>query len=478
MKYKSIGVNAILNGFRGIMKIVFPLITFPYISRILGVENVGHYNFASSIVNYFGLIAALGITTYAVREGAQFRGDQDEINNFASQIFSISIYSAILSYSLLIVLVNCSKALAESRTLILLLSLRIAFEVIGIEWIYIIYEDFLYITVRSILMQISSIIMLFIFVRTKQDLYTYALITVMATGGSNLLNWIHSKKYGQIKIKYNVNIKEHIKPILVIFATTITISIYSTADTTILGVLKGNHSVGLYSVSSKIYDIVKAMLASVIIVSIPRIVELKGNNKLEELQDVATRIYKVLISLAIPSMTGIVLLRNDIILLISGKEYLDASFSLALLSIAIVFNVSSWFWGQCILIPFKQEKILFVTAVVTAVINILLNFLFIPLWGHNAAALTTVIAEFLVLVIERNAGKKFLQVFGISRTFLKIVLGSMAMGAILLVIKRLLYNIVLRILLSVVVGAFIYLLVELLLKNDEFLIGIRKIRGE
>lgn len=102
MKNKSLGINAVLNGIKNIMSVVFPLITFPYVSRVLQVENLGKYNFANSVNSYFILLAALGISTYAIREGAKYKGDREKISKFSSEIFSINICSMLISYIILI----------------------------------------------------------------------------------------------------------------------------------------------------------------------------------------------------------------------------------------------------------------------------------------------------------------------------------------------------------------------------------------
>ena len=140
MKKKSLGINALLNGLRNVLTVLFPLISFPYVSRILQENNLGKYNFASSIVSYFLLIAALGITTYAIREGAQYRNDKEKLHIFASEIFSINILSSAFAYLALILAIFIIPQLREYAGLLGIFSIQIAFAAIGIEWLYSIYE--------------------------------------------------------------------------------------------------------------------------------------------------------------------------------------------------------------------------------------------------------------------------------------------------------------------------------------------------
>lgn len=160
MGKKSLGVNAFLNGFRNILNMIVPLFTLPYITRILGAVNLGKYNFANSIVSYFILIAGLGISTYAIREGAKYRTDEYKMSVFASEIFSINIISMLLAYILLFVTVISVSVVNKYYKIIFIISLSICFTTIGCDWIFSIYEEYLYITIRGIIVQLVYVILL------------------------------------------------------------------------------------------------------------------------------------------------------------------------------------------------------------------------------------------------------------------------------------------------------------------------------
>lgn len=238
MKERSLGLNGLLNGIRSVLNLLFPLITFPYVARVLSVDGLGKYNFANTYVGYFVLLAGLGISTYAVREGTKYRNNRLKISGFLSEIFSINLISTIIAYIMLIISLLIFKSLYPYAICILIFSTQIAFTTIGTEWIFIIYEDYSYITIRSILVKVLSIILLFIFVKNTNDYLIYAGITVLANAGSNIFNFFYVKKFCDIKLTLDINWKYHIKPILIIFATTIAVNIYLSSDTTILGLMK------------------------------------------------------------------------------------------------------------------------------------------------------------------------------------------------------------------------------------------------
>ena len=133
MKNKFIGINALLNAIKTIFSIIFPLITFPYISRVLGVENIGIYNFSSSVVSYFTLLAGLGISTYAIREGARYRNDRIKISDFCSEVFSINVISTLVSYVILLFCLFFLNKLHDYISIIVILSISISFTTLGCE---------------------------------------------------------------------------------------------------------------------------------------------------------------------------------------------------------------------------------------------------------------------------------------------------------------------------------------------------------
>lgn len=176
-KEKSLKLNMVLNAVRGMMGMIFPLITFPYVSRILGVDQTGKYHFASSVIGYFILLAGLGIHAYAVREGARIRDNREALGHFANEMFSIHAVSSVCAYILFTALLFAAPKFRDYKSLLLILSLQMAFKPVSVEWLYSIYEDYTYITIQSIVFQFISLILLVLFVRTEHDVNMYAAVT-------------------------------------------------------------------------------------------------------------------------------------------------------------------------------------------------------------------------------------------------------------------------------------------------------------
>lgn len=467
---KSLKKNAVLNSLRMILRLIFPIIEIPYISRVLGVENLGKYNFAYSIVNYFILIAGLGISTFAVREGAQYRDNKERFNKFASEVFTINMFSTILSYILLLICLLFIPNLANYKILIIILSLEIILTTIGCEWVYTIYEDYGYITIRTIIFQIISLILLLIFVRNSNDLIIYTIIMVISATGCNILNLKYLKKYCKLKFVVDKNTKKYIVPILILFANSVTTTIYCNSDITILGILANDYYVGVYSISAKIYNVIKQIISSIIIVSIPRLSYLLGNNKKEEFKNTASKILQTLIVVLFPVMFGIISIAYQTIYIIAGIKYIEGVRSLQILAIALMFCIFGWFYTSCILIPAKKEKFVLKYTIVAALANIILNILFIPKFKQDVAAFTTALAEAISFIMCYIKSKEVVKIDVPIKTILKTLIGSFGILVFCLIINKFTnLNIMVNTIVSILGSIAIYVGLEFLLRNDIFI---------
>lgn len=466
-KQSSLKFNMLLNSIRGVMGILFPLITFPYVSRVLAAENIGKYNFANSVISYFILFSALGIYSYSVREGARFRNDRERLKKFGDEVFSINVFSTVVAYVLLIITILLVSKLQNYLVLLFVLSFQIVFKTISIEWIYSIYEDYLYITIRSILIQIISLILMFVFVRNASSLVAYTIIVTLSTGGSSIFNFKYAKRYFRPSLIRNLNLRYHLKPIMLIFATSIAVSIYVSSDITILGFMCNDTVVGIYSVSVKIYTIIKTVLISILAVTIPRLAYHIGDNNHAEFVKTVKVLLFTLCSIAAPCVVGIIALSDEIVLLVAGNKYTSASSSLRLLGVALMFCLLSWCWGQCVLITMKMEKVLFVSTLISAIVNVILNIILIPYMAENAAALSTIIAELICMVINWAYGRRFAKIDGLFWLLGKVAMGCVGIFASVKILRLLAWdNYIVFMIVSIITSVIVYFGIEILIRND------------
>lgn len=472
--YRKLGINALLNMLRIGLSILFPIVTYPYAFRVLHAEGIGKVNYASSIVNYFSLIAAFGITDYAVREGAKLRDDREKFGIFANQIFTINIGTTIFSYSILGVLLVNSVKLYPYKELIILSSLTIVFNTIGVEWLNTIYEDYLYIAIRSIIAQGIMFILLFILVRDEKDVYQYALLTVIFQGAISLMNLIYCKRYVRLHITKHLCVTHHLKPILLLAVNKVAISIYVNLDVTMLGWYVGDYYIGVYEIAVKIYTTIKTMLAAIYTVFVPRFSYYIGQKDVTSIKNVYTTLVSALTLLVFPVSLGLSLVAREIILIMGGVEYIEAVLALRILSISLIGAVFGGVITVCLNFPLGRERINIQATVLSAIINAILNVVIIPQFKQNGAAITTMISEFFVLAycfLKFKEIKEYLDMKKWRSALFHAVIGCALIFLGSIVISHIVVNIVIRILSIVLGGAFVYL-TELILLKDEFVCNI------
>ena len=471
MKKKSLGVNAFLNGLRSVLNLIFPLITFPYVSRVLSVSGIGIYNFSNTYIGYFVLIAGLGIETYAVREGAKYRENNNKIDEFSSQVFSLNMIATLVAYLLLFASLIIFKNLHNYVSCILIFSLQILFTTIGTEWIYTIYEDYTYITVRSIIFKIISIILLFLLVKKPEDYLIYAAITVFSAVGSNLLNFIHAKSFVDIRLTTKTKWRIHLKPILIIFASSVAVTIYVYSDTTILGLIKNDYAVGIYSTSVKIYQMAQGLLSALLTVTIPRLAFLWGQRRVGEYNQVLSKVLDSLGILVLPAAIGLIMLSKEIVLIIASEKYIPSVNALRIISWAIIFSIFSWIFSDCVLIPAKRENLVLRNTVITAIENIVLNFVVIPFMSYDGTSLSTVIAELTAMIMNGYSCRDIIKPVIFKKNTLKnlldSVVGCMGIVVICLLCDLGFKSLIIKTILSVVLSIVMYGAILVLLKNKN-----------
>lgn len=465
MKINNLKINSLLYVFKTVLGVVFPLITFPYISRTLGVDNVGIYNFAQSIISYLVLIASLGISSYAVREGSKYREDKQKLEEFINQVFSINVISTGVAYVLLLIIIFI-PSMEQYRSIVFVLSFQIILNTIGFDWIFNIEESFLYITIRSLASKVIGLVLLFTFVHSRNDLIIYAIITVIAGFGLNVINYVQVIKKYDIQLVHVISTRQHIRPILLLFAASITVTIYVNCDKTMLGIMAGDYSVGIYSTAVNVYAVVKSILSSVYVVAIPRISALIGRGLIIDTEKLLDKIYKTVLTFVIPCILGIIVLRREIIIIISSSDFVKATIPLLILSAALIFNIGSCFWRDCVLVTFREDNIILRNSVFSAVINIILNLCLIPRFHEIAAAITTLIAEVVAFLLNRHASLKHIKVIVSPAFFVKIGIGVLVIPISAFCMQSYQSDIYLYTALVMLSSFVFYLIAEIILKNE------------
>ncbi|MDD7518573.1 MAG: flippase [Dorea formicigenerans] len=472
---KSVAVNLMANGIKTLMSVLFPLITFPYASRILGATGIGKVNYANSIISYFSLVAALGINTYAVREGARIRNCKEKFDKFAKEMLRINIFTTLVTYIAFCIFL-CMPVLEGYKILLVIFSLGMWFTTFGMEWLFIIKEEYEYITKRAILFQFVSLILLFLLVRKKEDYVWYAALTVISSGGSAILNLWHSRKLVTWKKRYEYSYRRHIKPILVIFGTSIASNIYMTMDTTMLGTLQGDKATGIYTAASKINLVISTVIGTVSSTILPRVSYYIGNDLEEKYKELMKTSVNMLLLIAMPASIGMMCTSDILILLFSGSEFVSGTLAAQILAARVVVGAINRILAYQICIPYKKEKDVLVSTIAGAIFNLIANAILIPLSGVNGAAVATLCSELVVFGVLTFYSNKSFDTWQLYRRLPIYLVTSVWFVVVRVVMNIFVNNALIKLIAVVCICSIGYFGILLLMKDICVVEGIKMIK--
>lgn len=399
-------LNFVMNAILTMSQFLFPLITFPYISRILLPTGTGKVSFATSVVSYFALFAQLGIPTYGIRACAKVRDNRKALERTVQELFLINLIMSILAYIVLFLAIAFVPRMRQEKALFLIVGLTILFNAIGMEWLYKALEQYTYITVRSIIFKLIAVVAMFVLVHEQKDYVIYGGISILAASASNVFNFFHAHKYVSIKPVGSYNFRQHLKPIVIFFAMSCAATIYTNLDTVMLGFMTSDAEVGYYNAAVKIKSILVSVVTSLGVVLLPRAsyyVECKLMDKFCRITHVALN-FVILIS--VPLMVYFILFAKEGIFFLSGAEYEASIVPMQIIMPTLLFIGLTNIMGIQTLIPLGKEKVVLYSEIAGAVADLLLNVALIPSMASAGAAIGTVVAEGVVFAVQFWALRK------------------------------------------------------------------------
>lgn len=432
----SIRRNFFLNLINTVTGLIFPLITFPYASRILMADGIGQVQFFQSIIDYISLCTALGIPLYAVREIAKIRDNKELRSKTTIEILLLHAILTLVGYVIVFIIAEIVVKIKIDAPLFLLLSTALFFNTIGVAWFYQAIEDFKYITLRSLVVKIVCLIALFIFVRTKHDLFYYAAILVIATVGNGIFNFIRLRKYVKLSKSdfKHLNIWKHLIPALKIFILNLIISIYVHLDSVMLGFLKNEESVGYYTAVTRLTKAILGIVSSLGTVLLPRFSNMINNGQKDEFLLLANKAVSFTIALSLPMSIGLIFMATPIIYIFCGNGFEPSVLTLQLVAPIILFIGLSSIFGMQILYPQGMEKYVIISTAIGACVNFTINYLLIPQYGQYGAAIGTVVAEFMVTAVMCSLGRRYLPINVIFKQNLHYIIGSVIISVLLILL--------------------------------------------
>ena len=494
----NIRTNVIVNVIRTFVLTLLSFITFPWVCRYLGNAGVGVYTWANTFVAYFLILAKIGIPNLAVRECVKVRDDKVALSNKAQGFFLLQLIATALSFGLLCAVVFSVKELRETSSLIFILSLNFLVGAFSFEWIFIALEKQFYMAVRSIVALTISAILIVIFVSNPDDILLYALIAIMVTVITTISNLYYVRRFISFKKTGPYNLKQYVKPLLVLCTLSLTLSLYNQTDTFILGFINSDKTeVANYSVGIKGIDIIIGIITALSVVFIPRAAYYYNVEDKQYFNRLNKYSINICLFIVLPAIVTMCVLAKPICGLISGtydftygNGYWSAPYILMILaSMMVTYSIGDIIYGQ-ILLPMKKEKYYLLAIGVGTLLNIALS---IILGGFVfkdrpaiGVAIGTASTDLLIIIFLMVISWKWIKKAIFNMNSLKLLIANV----IILGVSLLIYNplmklwgvlnlttsvsFILQLLGVVLVDGIIYLVTLLLLKEDLVTSFIRK----
>ena len=470
---QSVKVNYILNLINTGTQMLFPLITFPYVCRVIEADGIGQINFFQSIISYISLFTCLGIPMYAIREIARDRSDVVQMNRTAMEILLLHSMLTLVGYAIVAILCLTVPQIQVNIPLFLILSLTIFFTAIGCEWFYQGIEDFKYITIRGLIIKTVSVVLLFIFVKSKTDLLYYGCYTVFGVLGGNIFNFFRLRKYIHREniIFSELHIKRHIKPVLKVFSFSVVTSIYLQLNTVLLGFLKNALAVGYFAAATKVMQMLLTMSACLGSVMMPRASHLIAENKEDEFNRLIQKSYDFTLAIALPMTIGLIFCAPSLITALCGVKFEHSILPSQIIAPIILMVAISNVFGIQVLFPKGKINIVTLCCGIGAVADLILNLCLIPFFSYIGTSIAYLGAEVATTVSMYFIGRKYIPIIYFKKSHLTYAFGCVVMALALYGISLLQLPTLTILLLQGCCGVLAYFIILCICK-DEMLVQI------
>lgn len=483
-KSKSIGKNIIFKFILNLFNIIVPILIGPYVSRKLGVENMGIVNFSQSIFSYFFIFAGFGVYQYGLREISKNRDDEQKISQIFSSLFFITIATTLISTVLYLLFIIIRYNNSFSYTASMILTFNLLSNIFYVEWINEAFENFDFIMIKSILVKVGYTIGLFVLIRSSNNMKEYLYLLVISTFLNNFFSYIYIKKQVKFSLKH-IQIKKHIKPMFMVVVLANVNVLYTQLDRFMLGEFTNMKLVGFYGIGQNVSYMITGLILTIIYATIPRLTNYSTKND-EQYIELLRRISGIYFLFLFPACIGMTCLSKEIMEIYGGVEFRGAYIALGMFSIYnITLGYESILNNQVLYVKGKEKlllKIVFLGGILNLILNTLL--LKVGIFTEMTAILTTMIANIMMIIIEniyiRSKMKLNFDIFAFENT--KYFIISLIFVPIIIFIKTIFNGILTVSAISIIICSLIYFGVLLIIKdkifNEVMQFGLKMISGK
>lgn len=459
---KNLSYNLVLQ----VVLMILPLVTIPYVSRVLGADGIGVYSFTLSLTQYFIILGTLGLSIYGNRQIAYTRDNKEEMSKAFWSIFILRFFTtatALVAYYLIF------WSSTDFRYIRMIQSFHIVSAIFDVTWLYIGLEDFKRIVTRNLLVKLVGVGLIFALIKTHEDVTLYTLINLGMSLGSSLIMWLYVPKM-IVRVKVGLkDVMKHLKPALKLFIPQIASQVYVLLDKTMIGTLSSIDQVGFYTQAERLVKSIVELVTALGVVMLPRMSNIFAKGQMDQMNAYLNRSLIAVSFVSIPMVFGIIGVAPTFIPLFLGEGFEPVVLIIMSLSPILIFISLSSVLGVQYLLPANRVREFTISIVAAAVINIILNIILIPRYQALGAVVGTVSAELTVLSLQFY----FLRKEIISLEYIKSIVRYTLAGIVMLISVRFVAYImttdISSLLIQVSVGMGVYIIIMWGIKDTMFM---------
>lgn len=474
MSQKSITKNYIYNLVYQILILVLPIITTPYISRVLGPEKIGIYSYTYSILSYFILFGGLGVYLYGQREIAYAGEDLEKRKKVFCEIVLFRFITMAIS---MIVYYICFVSGGEYKIYYAIWGLELLATAFDISWFFQGMEEFKKTVIRNVLVRLISVTLIFILVKNQNDLIKYITIYAIADLVGNLSLWLYLPKYLKgIKVK-NINILSHLAPIVLLFIPQIASQVYNMLDKTMIGKMVIDKSeVGYYEEGQKVIKVLLTIVTSLGVVMVPRMASVFASGEKEKVKDYLKKSFQFAFLLSFPMVFGIISISEAFVPIFFGEGFEKTAILMSLISPTILLYGTASVIGYQYLLPTKRQKEYTISIAIGLITNFILNYILIKMYNSIGAAIATVICELIVLIIQMYLIRKEMSPKEVLSYSYKYFFSGLVMFTVCMVVKFFLGTTLVAMVVQIALGIIVYGGILLITKDEYVFMFINRLK--
>ena len=375
-----------------------PLMVFPYISRILGVDSIGAIDTIDNIIDYCILFSMMGMSTLGIREIAKYKNDKNRLQETFNNLFWLNAISTIVVFFFLIVTTICIPTLQQRIVLLTIGSFKLFANLFWIEWFYRGLEDFKYITIRSVIVRLLFIVSVFVFIKEKSDFTLYYILFVSIVIINAICNWTYKRNKVSLRFKH-IALKTYAKPFIILGIFAMLSAIYTKLSIPVLSFTCGDTEAGYYATATRMYQVVIALISSLISVLIPRMSVLIRESNYTEISHLFELAFKMLFFISLPIIWYVEFLAPDIIAIFAGNEFVQAAIPMRIVIFLVLIIGSEQIYIMQLLIPLNKDKIVAVAGLCGVITWAILSTILVPLLHGIGTSIVWIATESVVLLI-------------------------------------------------------------------------------